>query len=237
MKRETIFITGASAGIGAAMATAFAKSGCNVVLAARRKHLLDSVIAEMTVSSEQVLAVETDITELDSCKAAIAAGVQQFGGIDVLINNAGYLGPRTSLATYEPDAFLQSLRVNVQGTFQMIQAALPYLRAAEKGRIVSISSYLGRHGLPDCSGYIAGKFGVEGITQAVHHEENSNGLIAVTLAPGMVATEMLRNYLQEDDVSEYRTPDSVGAATVRCVASLQPEQSGTQLDIDPWMEG
>ena len=237
MTRETIFITGASAGIGASMATSFAAAGWNVAMAARRVHLLEEVKAQMETGAEHALCLETDISDLASCQRAIRDAIERFGGLDVLVNNAGYLGPRTSLEAYDPEAFAQSLKVNILGTFQMIQTALPHVRRSSRGRIVSISSYLGRNGLPDCAGYVAGKFGVEGVTQALHHEEHENGVIAVTLAPGMVATEMLQNYLNEEDVSEYRSPHSVGAAAVRCIESLNDTHAGAQLDIDPWMEG
>ena len=237
MSRETIFITGASAGIGAAMATSFAAAGWNVAMAARRIHLLEEVKAQMRIGADNVCCIETDISDLASCQKAINQAVERFGGVDVLVNNTGYLGPRTSIGTYDPGSFLQSLKVNILGTFQMIQTALPHVRNSSRGRIVSISSYLGRNGLPDCAGYVAGKFGVEGVTQALHHEEHGNGIVAVTLAPGMVATEMLQNYLDEEDVSEYRSPQSVGTAAVRCITALDDSHAGAQLDIDPRMEG
>ena len=236
MNTETILITGASGGIGAGMARAFAAAGWNVVAAARREAPLQALVEESTSRGESMSYQVADIADEASCRALAQRCKDTYGGLDVLINNAGYLGPRVPVDAYDSASFLMSLKVNILGSFQMTRECLPLLRASSRGRVVSISSYLGRHALPDCAGYVAGKFGVEGVTQVIHAEEEKNGIVSVSLAPGMVATDMLKNYLGNEDVSEYRTPLSVGEAAVRCINALSSEHGGLKLDIDPWME-
>lgn len=238
MSRATrVLVTGASGGIGAAIAEAYAEEGAHVVLAARRESELEKRVASIRRSGGTATAIPLDITDRSACEFAVAKTVELYGGLDVLINNAGYLGPRVSIEKYDSESLLRSLEVNVLGTFQMIQAALPVLRDSTHPRILSMSSYLGRHGLPDCVGYIAGKFGVEGLTQALHAELEGTSIIPVSLAPGMVATEMLRTYLGQEDVSEFRSPREVGLGVVRMAESLTLEHAGHQLEIDPWLEG
>jgi len=218
------------------MATAFAKEGWNVVIAARREAPLRALAQELSDEGGQVSWAVLDIAQESSCKNIARTCKETYGGLDVLINNAGFLGPRVSLENYDSEAFLTSMKVNVLGTFQMVRECLPLLRESPRGRVVNISSYLGRHALPDCAGYVAGKFGVEGVTQVLHAEEETNGIVSVSLAPGMVATDMLRTYLGDEDVSTYRSPNSVGEAAVRCINELNQEHGGQKLDIDPWME-
>ena len=234
-KVETVLVTGASGGIGSGMASAFAAAGWNVVIAARRENMLRSLAENLRSSGCSVHALPLDITSEEGCNAASRIVQEKFGGLDLLINNAGYLGPRAPLSDISSAEMLRSLQVNVLGTFQMIRSFLPQLQRAENGRIINISSYLGRHALPDCAAYVAGKFGLEGITQAVHEEEKENGIICVSLGPGMVATDMLRNYLGEEDVSMHRSPQAVGEATVRLANSLGINHAGQKLDLDPWI--
>ena len=219
------------------MARAFSEEGWNVVIAARREAPLRALAQELCNEGGQVTWAVLDIAQDSSCRDIARTCKETYGGLDVLINNAGFLGPRVSLENYDSEAFLTSMQVNVLGTFQMVRECLPLLRESARGRVVNISSYLGRHALPDCAGYVAGKFGVEGVTQVLHvEEENKSGIVSVSLAPGMVATDMLRTYIGEEDVSSYRSPNAVGEAAVRCINDLNQEHGGQKLDIDPWME-
>ena len=235
--KQTVLITGASGGIGQGMARAFGQAGWNVVIAARRLAVLQEVADEISAAGGTVCAVELDITSEDACNGAKQMVESTFGSLDLLINNAGYLGPRVPVTEMSSSEMRRSLEVNILGTFQMVRTFLPMLRDSANGRIVNISSYLGRHAMPDCAAYVAGKFGLEGITQSVHEEEHEKGIVCVSLGPGMVATDMLKNYLGEDDVSMHRSPLDVGKATVRMADSLQQSHAGMKLDLDPWMEG
>ena len=117
----------------------------------------------------------------------------------------------------------------------MTRAAMPALLKAPSGGIINMSSYLGRHGLPDCVGYVAAKFGVEGFTQGVAQEVQDTDLAVISLAPGMVATDMLRSYLQDDDVSSFLPPNRVGEGVARLFAGLRKAHNGMKLDLEPWL--
>ncbi len=235
MQGKTVFISGASGGIGAGAARAFGKAGANVVLGARRFDRVEEIATEIQQTGGTALAVELDVTDFDSCKNAIQQVESRFGTLDLLINNAGFLGARVPFGDYPVADMMQSLQVNVAGTFQMTRCALPLLKQAPLGIVIGISSYLGRAGLPDCAGYIAGKFGVEGLTQALASEEEGGTIAAVTLAPGMVATDMLKNYLGQENLDEYLTPTQVGEAMVRCASELTAKNNGDILSIEAWL--
>ena len=231
-----VCITGASGGIGEGMARAFAEAGWQVLLAARRLDRLEEIAGELTGAGWRASAHPLDLCSDESCETLSRRVEKDWGSLDVLIHNAGYLGPRESITGYPTAELERAILVNIAGTFRLTKVLLPLLKRSPLPRVIHVSSYLGRNGLPNCVGYIASKFGVEGLTQALHAEEFENGLISVSLAPGMVGTDMLRDYLGQKDVSEFRTPAQVGAATVRLVEQLKLDDGGRQLEVDPWME-
>ena len=235
LEGSTIIVTGASSGIGAASSRALARRGAHVVPTARRLELLNALADEIRQEGGSVSPIAADITQQDDCQRIIAHALSATGQIDGLLNNAGYLGPRVGLSEYPEAEFRRTLEVNILGTFLMTQAALTPLLKAPSGGIINMSSYLGRHGLPDCAGYVAAKFGVEGITQGVAHEVQGTHLAAISLAPGMVATDMLRSYLQEEDVSDFLPPSRVGEGVARLFAGLRPAHNGMALDLEPWL--
>jgi len=235
LKDTSILITGASGGIGAEAAVALAAAGARVTLAARRVEALQATATRIHSAGGVATCAPGDIANPADAKAMVAQAVTTHGGLDILFNNAGFLGPRVPAMDYPVEALETSLQTNVVGTFQMMQAALKPLQQAPVGAIVNMSSYLGRHGLPDCLGYVAGKFGVEGITQALASEVDGSSLAVLTLAPGMVATDMLRDYMRGEDPTPFRRPEDVAAAIVRLFQDLTPAHNGMKLNIDPWL--
>ena len=235
LQGSSILITGASGGIGAEAAVALARAGARVTLAARREEALRAVAERCQAAGGVAHCAPGAISTAADARAIVQAAVDTHGGLDILFNNAGFLGPRVPLNEYPVDQLQASLTINVVGTFQMIQAALPALQAAPAAAIVNMSSYLGRHGLPDCAGYVAGKFGLEGLTQALASELECSSVAALTLAPGMVATDMLRDYMRGGDVSQFRRPEDVARGIVSLFSDLHPAHNGMVLDIAPWL--
>lgn len=182
-------ITGASRGIGAAAARAFVQAGASVVLSARDKSALDALAEEL---GPRALAVACDVSDFAQVQAATQAAVDHFGRLDVLINNAGVIDPITPMAEADPDAWTRAIDVNLKGVFHGMRAALPVMKSAGGGTILTISSGAAHGPHPAWSAYCASKAGVAMLTRSLDMEERANGIRAMGLSPGTVATDMQR---------------------------------------------
>lgn len=182
---KTWLITGASSGLGAALADHALERGDNVVVAARRTDRLAQIAA---TAPDRVLAQHMDVTDPASVKAAIAAAEDRFSGIDVLVNNAGY--GIVGAVEETPDAELRAMmETNFFGAVTVTGAALPGMRARRKGAIVMISSLGGQLSFSGFGPYSASKFAMEGLTEALAQEVAPFGLKAMIVEPGVLRTE------------------------------------------------
>jgi NAD(P)-dependent dehydrogenase (short-subunit alcohol dehydrogenase family) len=187
MAKQTIIVTGASRGLGAAVARIAAQMEANVVLTARSKPDLKAVARQIEGSGGQALPVAGDISQLEDCRRVVAEAVQAFGRVDALVNNAGVVTPIAAIATVEPDSWRENLAVNVVGPFMLAQAALPGLREI-KGRIVNVSTGAGVVPVRGWSAYSVAKAALNQLTRALAKEEPEVTTIAVR--PGVVDTDM-----------------------------------------------
>lgn len=190
MTDRTIFITGASQGIGAAAARCFAARGANVVLMARSRARLKDLAAEI---GPRALAIPCDVAQFAQVEDAVLAGVQAFGSCDVLINNAAILGPIAPLAKADPRDFARTLDINVTGAFNAIRAVLHLMVAGGAGTIINLSSGAAHNPMEGWSAYCASKAALAMLTRQVHLEYADRGIRAVGLSPGTVATQMQRD--------------------------------------------
>jgi NADP-dependent 3-hydroxy acid dehydrogenase YdfG len=188
-------VTGASSGIGYATAHALAELGARVVVVARRKDRLDSLVSAIEQSGGTALAIACDITDRASAEAAVRQTVDCFGRLDLLINNAGVMiiGP---VMENEVEDWERMISLNQQALLYMTKAALPHLKAAAQNGtrrvadIVNISSYAGRVASPDFAVYNMTKFGVNGFTEALRQELASSHVRVGVVEPGAVQTEL-----------------------------------------------
>lgn len=186
---KTVLITGASRGIGAAAARAFAAAGANVALTARSEEALAELAGEI---GPRAIAVPCDVSRYDEVEAAVAATCQAFGGLDILINNAGAIEPIARLEASSPDDWGKVIDVNLKGVYHGIRAALPVMKSAGGGTVINISSGAAYNPIEAWSHYCSAKAGVLMLTKMLHHEEGANGIRAMGLSPGTVATQMQR---------------------------------------------
>jgi NAD(P)-dependent dehydrogenase (short-subunit alcohol dehydrogenase family) len=230
LKSRHIVVTGASRGIGRALAYELATRGAHLTLCARSEETLSPVIAD-TDAVGHVL----DICDVDAVAAWITDAIAENGPVDALINNASLLGPKTVIAEYPMSTWNEVMAVNVNGTLVVTQAVLPHL-VRPGGVLLHMSSYLGRHGLERYGAYCASKFAVEGLSQMLAEEHRDEGLISCTVGPGMVQTEMLKGALETDDISEHTTAEEAAIALANLLETLSDEDSGAQLDLFPLEE-
>jgi NAD(P)-dependent dehydrogenase (short-subunit alcohol dehydrogenase family) len=185
-------VTGAGGGIGRAIVAAFAAEGADVV-AADLTDTVDAAAEAARASGRRAVAVRADVTRLDDMTAMVARAVDAFGRLDVLVTCAG-LGTAALLAEQAPDEWMRTIDVNLNGTYRAVRAALPVMMRQRSGRIVTISSALGKvGGFGFVTAYAASKHGVIGLTRALAAELGGQGYPGITvnaICPGYVRAGM-----------------------------------------------
>ncbi|WP_299850673.1 SDR family oxidoreductase [uncultured Roseovarius sp.] len=189
LQGKTVVITGASRGIGAASAREFAGAGAKVALLARNSDAIGDLAAEI---GEKAIAIPCDVSRYWEVEKALQTAVSEFGGLDVLIGNAGALEPISHLSKADPDAWGHVIDINLKGVFYGMRAAMPVMQAAGGGTIITISSGAAHSALEGWSHYCASKAGAAMLTMCADKEGREHGLRVMGLSPGTVATQMQR---------------------------------------------
>jgi NAD(P)-dependent dehydrogenase (short-subunit alcohol dehydrogenase family) len=187
----TWFVTGASRGLGLALVTHLLGRGDRVAATTRSSERLLGGLAG--VSTENLLALEVQLTDEAAVDRAIGETVQRFGGIDVVVNNAGYGYLGAVEETTDADV-RRMLEVQVNGTWNVLRATLPWLRAAGSGHIINVSSILGLLSFPGWGLYCAGKYALEGLTEALAGEVADHGIRVTLVEPGYFNTDFLTHH-------------------------------------------
>ena len=207
---QTVLITGASRGIGAAAAREFSKNGTNVVLFARDKDSIDTIANEI---GQQALAIAGDISVFADVQRAIQTTVQRFGKLEVLINNAAALEPISHQADADPELWGKLIDINIKGVFYANRCALPIMLKNGGGTIITVSSGAAHSPIEAWSAYCTSKAGAAMLTSCTDHENRHQGIRAMGLSPGTVATQMQRdikasgiNPVSQLDWSDHITP-------------------------------
>jgi 3-oxoacyl-[acyl-carrier protein] reductase len=189
MTNRIAFVTGASRGIGRAIALALAKAGARIVVASNEPENNEKVAAEIRAAGGEAFAVFLDLNSADSIKEAFATAQQHFGRVDILVNNAGVTKDGLALRMKKDDWDLV-LNINLRGAFLASQQALPGMLKERWGRIVNIASVVGQSGNPGQVNYVASKAGIIGLTKALAQEVGSRNITVNAVAPGFIETDM-----------------------------------------------
>ena len=200
-----VLVTGASSGIGAAVAREFARQGADLVLAARRLPRLEDLAAELRGAGRQAVAVRCDVTEDGSVEQAVARGLEALGRLDVVVANAGFVvaGPVERLTIQD---YRRQLETNVFGVLRTAHAALPALRAS-RGVLVIVGSVSGHVATPGGSAYAMSKAAVRALASALRSEVAAAGVGVVLVSPGYVESEIRR--VDNRGVFRAHAPDPV----------------------------
>jgi len=229
---QVAVISGASAGIGREAALALAARGLRLALLARRPEPLAEVAAlALDAGAPDVVVCPCDVREESSVREAVAATLQRFGRIDILLNNAG-LSLNGEIDGYSMADWRTVLDTNLTGTFLLCREVLPTMKAQRSGQILNVSSGAGRNGIRGMAAYCASKFGVVGLTEALGHEVRAFQIRVAVLLPGSVATDFSRVANRRPLGEAAQEPEEIGYAMLpEEVASVivamlgQPEQA------------
>ncbi|WP_309090192.1 SDR family oxidoreductase [Phenylobacterium sp.] len=197
---KTIVITGASSGMGAAAARHLAGKGAAVVLGARRSDRIEAVAAEITQAGGRAMAVTTDVTKAEDLRRLVEAAVETYGGIDVLINNAGVM-PLSPLERLKIAEWDQMIDVNLKGVLYGVAAALPHMIEQKSGHIINLSSVAGHKLFGGSAVYSATKFAVRALSEGLRQEVAAYNIRITIISPGAVKTELL-DHITEKDVQQ-----------------------------------
>ena len=208
LKGKIIVITGASSGIGEAMARLYSQMGAKVVLGARNEEKLSLLAQIIRAEGGEAAYIATDVTKEEDCKRLIDKAVEQYGGVDVLICNAG-ISMRAVFDDVEMSVLHRVMDVNFWGTVYCAKYALPYLQKS-KGSLVGISSIAGLHGLPGRTGYSASKFAMMGLLETIRIENLKKGLHVMVACPGFTASNVRFSALTADGTPQGKTPREEG---------------------------
>lgn len=189
-------ITGAGQGIGRAIALRFAQEGAKVVALDVVPDGINALVSEIKAAGGEALAVVCDVTQREQVAAAVGAALDAFGQIDILCNNAG-ITRDARLVKMTEEQFDQVIAVNLKGVFNMTQAVAPHMIERGYGRIITTSSVVGLYGNFGQTNYVASKAGVIGMTRVWARELGPKGITANAVAPGFIATDMVKTVPQE----------------------------------------
>ena len=222
-----VLVTGASQGIGRALAVSAAKRGCKVLAAARSQPLLDELAKEVRAAGGTIQTVAADVTSPADRQAMVDAAQRHFGGLDVLINNAG-IGATGHFMDSDPAVLRQIFEVNYFGLCEVTRAFIPILKKGTTPAIVNISSVVARRALPARSLYSASKFAVAGLSEAIRAELSKDGIDVVVVNPGLTQTNFSQNMLEAKaklslDHKRGMTSEQVAEATLDAVAANKTE--------------
>jgi NAD(P)-dependent dehydrogenase (short-subunit alcohol dehydrogenase family) len=227
LEGKVALVTGASQGLGRALALACAKEGANLVISSRSADALEPVAEEARALGVEVLAVPADVSRSEDVQELVDATAERFGKIDVLVNNAGLLGPRVRIEDYPEDDWRSVLDANLTGPFLVSRAAIPHM--PEGASVVNVTSGVSIEGRAEWGAYSVSKFGLEGLTQILAAELKDRGIRANSVDPGGMRTDMRAAAYPDEDPKTRITPEENTAVFIYLASDASREVTGERF--------
>ncbi|KAF2706934.1 tyrocidine synthetase 1 [Pleomassaria siparia CBS 279.74] len=215
---KVAIVTGASSGIGAAVATALAKEGCHVALAARRTDALENLKRKLVIREGKVIIHKTDVVNKEQVEALMQTATKELGPIDIVVSCAGVMY-FTMMANVQTEEWDRTVDVNCKGLLNVLSSTIPGMLSRGKGHFVAISSDAGRKVFPGLGVYSASKFFVEATLQSLRVETAGTGLRVTSVQPGNTATELLGMSTDSEAIKKYGEPTGAKVLDAEDVAN------------------
>ena len=236
---KVVIITGASQGIGRTMATVFAESGANVICVARSEDKIKELSSEIENKGGRAIPITCDVGNGDAFSNTIKSVVDQFGKLDILINNAGITRDALLMRMNESQ-WDEVIQTNLKGAFFGMKAAIRPMMKNKFGRIINITSIVGLTGNPGQANYAASKAGLIGMTQSIAKEVGSRGITVNCIAPGWIDTEMTeelpenskRDLLDRIPIGKIGKPENIAHAAVFLASDEASYITGQTITVD-----
>lgn len=243
----TAIVTGGGSGLGRSMAIGLAEAGANIVLAGRRRDRLEGVCAEIRSAGVQAAAVPTDITQPDQIDSLAEFAADEFGGIDILVNDAGTTFRQAS-ETFPIEEWDRVMDVNLKGPFMLCRRVAPKMAARGGGSIINIGSLIAAIGMPGIAAYGASKAGIEEMTRCLAVEWAKHKIRVNAIRPGYFRTELTAGLEDDPDrgpkirtripLGRWGEPDELKGAALFLASRASSYVTGTTLTVDGgWLAG
>lgn len=233
---KAALITGASRGIGRAIAEAYARQGAKVFVCGRDQENLRVAVDEIRKSGGEIEGLAGDVGNQDDVRRIVSAAVQRYGTIHILVNNASILGPRETIALYPAAAWQEVLRINLTGIFLMIRAVLPTMLAQKAGSIINVTSGVGRRGKARWGAYAVSKAGLEALTQVLADEVSRDGIRVNSVNPAATRTAMRAQAYPAEDPSTLPTPEEISPIFLYLASDASAAVNGQSLEARDWLK-
>ncbi len=233
---KAALVTGASRGIGKAIALAYAREGARVFISARGKKDLAATVEEIRGAGGEANWLAADLSKAGDVKRLVQEVIHCYGTIQILINNASLLGPRETIAGYPLSAWEEVVRVNLTGLFMVTKEVLGIMIPRGEGTIINVSSGVGRVGKARWGAYAASKFGVEGFTQVLAEEVKDRNIRVIAVNPGATRTEMRAEAYPDEDPMTLPHPDEITGVFVYLATEESEGVTGKSFDARDWLK-
>ena len=228
---KVAIVTGASRGIGRAVALRFAAEGAAVVAVARNESLLDSLLTEISGKRGTAGKIAADVSVDSNCRDIIDQAISTFGQVDVLVNNAGLLGSRVEVTSIEPAEWREVFETNVTAPFVLSKYAAARMKENSSGSIINLTSGIVRHPQTKWGAYLPSKFAVEGLTLMLAEEMRESGVRVNMIDPGRTNTDMLHSAFPDIPRESYKLPDDIVEPFVFLASDDSRLVTGTRIRI------
>lgn len=242
LEGKVAYVSGASRGIGKAIAIALAEYGANVAVAARTTEALEQTAKEIVALGRKALVVTTDVTDSKQVEDGIAKTISELGGLEVVVNNAGGSRFMSPLIGVREDGWDKSINVNLKSAFLVCKAVGPHLLNQGRGSVINIASVAGIHGSPTLSFYSAAKHGMIGLTRTLAKEWGSLGVRVNAISPGAVDTEIWGDLVEDENfvamsktgipMGRWAQPEEIAGAAVFLASDASTFMTGGNIVID-----
>jgi NAD(P)-dependent dehydrogenase (short-subunit alcohol dehydrogenase family) len=227
LEGKVAMVTGASQGLGRALALAYAREGAMLVINSRNYESIRDVVEEIRGLGVEVLGIGADVTSSSDVEDLVDVAVEHYDRIDVLVNNAGLLGPRVAIEEYPEDEWRRVLDANLTGPFLLSKAAIPYMR--EGASIVNVTSGVSIEGRAEWGAYSVSKFGMEGLTQILAAELKDRGIRVNSVDPGGMRTSMRAVAYPDEDPTTRITPEENTAVFLYLASNESRDVTGERF--------